>query len=119
MQATQTNRETLETLFGSETFFTPEAEYEFRAEDFTAEIPQTGERFDSREALRDMQKGMGQPPAVALKRITGEGDVWVVEAVQTYEEDGDYYVCVLVEFDNGKISKETRYYGPPLKTSRT
>ena len=119
MPTTQTNRETLETLFSGETFSTPEVEYEFRAEDFTAEIPQTGETFESREALRDMQKGIGTPPNVALKRITGEGDVWVVEAVQTYEEDGDYHVCVLVEFDNGKIARETRYYGPPLKPSRT
>ena len=118
MQTTQTNREVLETLFGGQTFSTPETEYELRAEDFTAEIPQTGERFDSREALRDMQRGMGKPPRVALKRITGEGDVWVVEAIQTYEDDGDYHVCVLVEFDNGKIAKETRYYGPPLKPDR-
>lgn len=118
MRTTETNRETLEALFGGETFFTPEAEYELRSEDFTAEIPQTGETFDSREALRDMQKGMVKPPNVALRRITGAGDVWVVEAVQTYEDDGDYHVCVLVEFDNGKIAKETRYYGPPLKPSR-
>ena len=118
MQATNTNKETLQTLFGGDTFHTPEVEYELRSEDFTAEIPQTGERFESREALRDMQKEFGQPPAVALKRITGEGDVWVVEAVQTYEKDGDYHVCVLVEFDNGKIRRETRYYGPPLQTNR-
>ena len=118
MQTTQTNREILEALFGGQTFSTPEAEYEFRSEDFTAEIPQTGERFDSRESLRDMQKGMGWPPTVALKRITGEGDIWVVEAVQTYKDDGDYHVCVIFEFDDGKIAKETRYYGPPLEPSR-
>jgi hypothetical protein len=118
MQATQTNREILETLFQGETFLTPEQEYEYRSEDFTGEIPQTGERIDSREALRDMQKGMGRPPAVSLQRLTGEGDFWAVEAIQTYEQEGDYHVCVLVEFDNGKIKRETRYYGPPLQTNR-
>lgn len=119
MRTTGSNRETLETLFGAATFTTPEAEYEFRSEDFSAEIPQTGERFESREALRDMQKEFGRPPAIRLKRITGEGDFWAVEAIQTYENGGDYHVCVLVEFNNGKISKETRYYGPPLQTTRT
>jgi hypothetical protein len=118
MHASHTNREILETLFQESTFLTPEDEYEFRSEDFTAEIPQTGERFESREALRDMQKGMGRPPAVSLKRLTGEGEFWAVEAIQTYEQEGDYHVCVLVEFDNGKIKKETRYYGPPLQAAR-
>lgn len=118
MQADQTNRKTLEALFGGATFTTPETEFEFRSEDFTAEIPQTEERFESREALRDMQQGMGSPPGVRLKRITGEGDFWAVEAIQTYGED-DYHVCVLVEFDRGKIKRETRYYGPPLQTERT
>lgn len=118
MSATQTNREILEALFQGDTFTSPEAEYEYRSEDFTAEIPQTRERFESREALRDMQKGMGQPPAVSLQKITGEGDFWAVEAIQTYEREGDYHVCILVEFDKGRIKKETRYYGPPLQPNR-
>ena len=118
MQICNSNKEVLERLFQESTFLTPEEEYEFRSEDFTAEIPQTGERFESREALRDMQKGMGQPPAVSLKRITGEGEFWAVEATQTYDQEGDYHVCVLVEFDNGKIRKETRYYGPPFQNTR-
>jgi len=119
VQTTQTNRETLEALFGGTTFSSPESEYELRTDDFTADIPQTGEHFESREALRDMQRTFGQPPAVALKRIIGEGDVWVVEAVQTYADNGDYHVCVIFEFDSGKIRKETRYYGPPIKTDRS
>ena len=118
MQTTNSNKEVLERLFQESTFLTPEEDYEFRSEDFTAEIPQTGERFESREALRDMQKGMGRPPAVSLKRITGEGEFWAVEATQTYDQEGDYHVCVLVEFDNGKIKKETRYYGSPFQNTR-
>lgn len=118
MQTIQTNREILEALFQEDTFLTPEQEYEYRSEDSTAEIPQTGERFGNREALREMQKRMGRAPAVSLRRLTGEGDFWAVEAIQTYEHEGDYHVCVLVEFDNGKIKKETRYYGPPLQTNR-
>ena len=115
----QTNREILETLFNGDTFKTPEVEYQYRSDNFTAEIPQTGELFESREALRDMQKDFDQPPALSLKRITGEGDTWVVEAIQTYEDKGDFHVCVIVEFADGKIAKETRYYGAPLTTDRS
>jgi hypothetical protein len=118
VHTTTTNREILEDLFGGDSFHTPEYEYQFRSDAFTAEIPQTGERFESREALRDMQAAMGQPPDVAVKRISGEGGFWVVEAVQTYDDRGMFHVCVIVEFEGGKIVRETRYYGPPLQTDR-
>jgi hypothetical protein len=119
MASTATNREILEDLFSGETFPTPDYEYQFRSDDFVAEIPQTGERFESREALRSMQEGMGEPPSLSLKRIVGEGDLWVVEAIQDYESDGEFHVCAVVEFKDGKIVRETRYYGPPLQTDRT
>lgn len=118
MQSTQNNREVLQTLFQGDTFLTPEQEYGYRSEGFTAEIPQTGERFESREALRDMQLKIGQPPVVSLQRLTGSGDFWAVEAIQTYDQEDAYYVCVLIEFEDGRIRKETRYYGPPLQTTR-
>lgn len=114
-----TNRTILETLFEGDSFRSPDQEYEFRSDDFIAVIPQSGERIESREALRDMQKALGNPPILALKRIVGEGDVWVVEATQTYDDSGTYHVCVIVEFDDGKITRETRYYGAPIKTDRT
>lgn len=114
---TQSNRQILETLLEGG-FKTPEVEYGYRSEDFVAEIPQTGEVFD-RDSLMEMQKAMGDAPAVEVKRITGEGDVWVVEAVNSYSEQGDFYVCVVAEFRDGQIIRETRYYGPPLETDRT
>lgn len=105
-------RAILESIFAGGTFKSPDEEYELRAEDFLAEIPQTGERWESREALRDMQHGFGAPPAVRVERIRGAGDLWVVETVQTYERDGEHHTCVVIEFDGGKIARETRYYAP-------
>lgn len=58
-------------------------------------------------------------PSVRLERITGEGDLWVVETVNTYEGDGDYYTCAIVEFVHGKVTRETRYYAPPLEVERS
>ena len=105
-------RAIIETLFGGGTFKSPDEEYELRADDFTAEIPQTGERWESREALRDMQRGIGAPPAVRLEQVRGQGDLWVVEAVQTYERDGQHHTCIVIEFEGDKIVRETRYYVP-------
>lgn len=119
MESANHNRRVLESMFHGNTFTSPEFEYELRSENFVAEIPQTGEKFEGRDALKAMQEGFGEPPAVQLKRITGEGDVWVVEALQTYADQGAFHVCVLVEFKDGKISRETRYYGPPLETDRS
>lgn len=119
MQPSAGNRQILESMLEGETFKSPEFEYELRSDDFVAEIPQTGERFESREALRAMQEDFDKPPRIQVKEIRGEGDMWVVEALQTYEGQGDFHVCVIVEFDDGKICRETRYYGPPLTTQRS
>jgi hypothetical protein len=119
MASTTSNRQILQSMFEEGAFKSPEFEYELRSEDFVAEIPQTGERLESRDALKTMQESFNEPPNIQLKEIRGEGDIWVVEAVQTYEAGGDFHVCVIVEFSGGKISRETRYYGPPLTKGRT
>lgn len=51
-----------ESILEGETFESPEFEYEARSEDFVAEIAQAGERFETREALRAMQKSFDEPP---------------------------------------------------------
>jgi hypothetical protein len=108
----QQKRAILESMFAGPTFTSPDVEYGYRGPDFLAEIPQTGERWESREALREMQSGFGAPPAVRLERIRGQGDLWVVEAVQTYQRHGEQHTCVIVEFEGDKIARETRYYAP-------
>jgi len=119
METAASNRQILESMFEEKAFKSPEFEHELRSDDFVAEIPQTGERFDSRDALKAMQENLGEPPRIQLKEIRGEGDIWIVEAIQSYQSEGDFHVCVIVEFNNGKISRETRYYAPPLTTQRT
>lgn len=119
MATSDDNRRILESMFEGKTFKSPQFEYELRSDDFVAEIPQTGERFEGREALKAMQEGFDEAPAVQLKRISGEGNTWAVEALQTYKDEGQWHVCVLVAFTDGKISRETRYYAPPLETNRS
>jgi hypothetical protein len=105
------NEQLLVEMFSGPTFRSPADEYDYRAESFVAEIPQDGRRFESRDELRAMQESFGDPPGVEVRRMVGEGDVWVVETIQHYET-GAQFACIVVEFTDGKISRETRYYVP-------
>jgi SnoaL-like domain len=95
----------------------PEHEYELRHPDCLVDIPQSGERFD-REGLREMQRNFpGGPPEMNLVRLAGEGDAWVAECESDYGEDrgGTFNVCLILEFEDGKIKRETRYYAEPFE----
>jgi hypothetical protein len=92
----------------------PALEYEARHEDFTLEIPQSGERL-GRDGLRRLQESFpGGAPEVRLRRLTGGGDVWVREGVVRYADGRVFHSAMVVEFRDGKIWKETRYYGEPF-----
>jgi hypothetical protein len=97
---------------------TPDAEreYDLRHPDCVIDIPQSEERFD-RKGMREMQRKFpGGPPDMRLERLTGEGDVWVAELVSDYGEErgGTVNVCLILEFADRMIVRETRYYAEPF-----
>jgi hypothetical protein len=94
----------------------PALEYEARHEDFTVEFPQSGERLD-RDGLRRLQTTFpgGAPPKIQLRRLTGAGDVWFGETVIHYPDGSVAYGVGRIEFRDGKIWKETRYYAEPFQ----
>jgi hypothetical protein len=93
----------------------PAVEYEARHEDFTAEFPQSGERLD-RDGLRKLQEHFpGGAPKIRLRRLSGGGDVWFGESVIRYADGTVAYGVARVEFRDGKIWKETRYYAEPFQ----
>jgi hypothetical protein len=91
-----------------------EQEYEMRHEDVVIDIPQSGERIRGRDNLKAMQDAYPGPPKITLRRIVGSGDVWVVEARSDYS-GRIYYVAMIIEFREGKIIRETRYYADPFE----
>ena len=106
-------RATLAELVGA---LDSDAEYELRHEDFVADMPQSGERIRGRDAMRELQRAFppDTKPAFTLRRITGAGDLWAVEA------EGDYggqifHTVLLLELRDGKILRETRYYAEPFE----
>jgi hypothetical protein len=91
----------------------PVEEHELRHPDFVMEMPQSGERIRGRENMRAMQENYPGPPNIALRRVVGSGDVWAIQARSNYN-GRVYHVVVIVEFRDGKIVRETRYYADPF-----
>lgn len=84
------------------------------ASDVVLEWPQSGERIVGGENRRAIYSRFPSLPAVMVRRMTGAGDVWVLEAGLDYG-DGDPYQCVFIfELRNGLIAKETAYWAKPF-----
>jgi hypothetical protein len=82
-------------------------------EDFIQEWPQSGERVRGKDACLNIARNYpGGPPEARLKRISGEGDHWVVEAVSRYPDGVEYHVVAILELRGGKVARETDYFGP-------
>jgi hypothetical protein len=85
----------------------PDVEHAMRHPDFVADMPQSGERFASREALREMQRALPDPPKIMLRRVVGEGDVWVAEATSDYSGQR-FHTVLILEMREDLILRETR-----------
>ena len=77
--------------------------------DGVLDYPQSGERFQGRDAI---SKQRGAHPAdrhFTVLRIVGGGAVWVSECIITYDGVPNYSVSIM-EFQNGSVVHETQYF---------
>ena len=44
--------------------------------------------------------------------MSGEGDHWVVQGTSRYPDGTDYHIVAILELRDGKIFRETDYFGP-------
>ena len=110
-------RQGLDGLLGTDGHgLSPAREYEVRRPDVVIDMPQSGERFRGRDSIRTMQEMWPEPaPVITVRKVTGGGHVWVVEADTSYAGDQGQSV-VMFELDNdGLITGETRYYTKPFE----
>jgi ketosteroid isomerase-like protein len=94
----------------------PEAEYEWRHEDFIADMPQSNERVRGRENMRAFQRAYPPEtlPKFDVRRVVGGGDVWTVLATGDYGGQ-IFHLAIVFEFRDGRILRETRYYAEPFE----
>ena len=78
------------------------------------DMPQSGERIRGRANMKAMQDAYPGPPTITIRRMVGTGDVWVVEGRSDYN-GRIYHVANIIEFREGKIIRETRYYADPFE----
>jgi hypothetical protein len=91
-----------------------EQEYALRHEDVVIDMPQSGERIRGRDHMKAMQRAYPVPPTITVRRVVGSGEVWVVEGRSDYG-GRIYHIANILEFREGKIMRETRYYTDPFQ----
>ena len=95
-----------------------EVEHQIYREDAVLEYPQSGERIRGRRNIQASRTAEPSSKRFTVGRILGAGDLWVTEFVLTYDGQPSYTVSVM-EFDGGKVARETQYFGDPFEPAHS
>lgn len=91
-----------------------EAEHDIYADDAICDYPQSGERIVGRRNLQALRgHHPDKPSGFDVRRIQGEGDLWITEYTITYNGRAACTISVM-EFQNGKVVHETQYFSEPF-----
>ena len=91
-----------------------EAEHAIYAEHAVLEYPQSRERIRGRQGIQASRMAQPDRKRFAVRRILGAGDLWISELVLTYG-DRPFHVVSIMEFEGGKVLRETQYFGEPFE----
>jgi hypothetical protein len=86
-----------------------EAEHKIYLENAVLDYPQSGERIHGRQNIQESRTVQPNKKRFTIRRITGDGDLWVTEFVLTYDGVPSYAVSIM-EFREGLIAHETQYF---------
>ena len=90
-----------------------EQEHKIYKEDAVLEYPQSGERIRGRARIQSSRAAQPNQRRFKVRRILGSGDLWITEYVLTYDGRPSYTVSIM-EFSDGKVIRETQYFGDPF-----
>jgi hypothetical protein len=92
-----------------------EAEHDIYVDDAICDYPQSGERVLGRKNLQALRSHHpGKPAGFNVRRMLGNGNLWVTEYTLTYQGKPAYTVS-LMEFRDGKVVHETQYFADPFE----
>ena len=91
-----------------------EVEHEIYREDATLDYPQSGERIRGRRNIQESRAVQPNNKRFTVRRIMGNGDLWITEFMLTYDGVPTYTVSIM-EFRDGKVASETQYFCDPFK----
>jgi hypothetical protein len=90
-----------------------ELEHAIYADDAILDYPQSGERFRGRSRIQAQRGGHPAERHFTIRRIRGQGDLWVSECVITYDGVPTQTVSVM-EISDGLVTHETQYFADPF-----
>lgn len=84
---------------------------ELLTEEYTLELPQSGERIKGKAKIRDLHVNYPAKVHFVTRRVVGQGDLAVWEGTISYNDGPPMNRVAIFEFRNGKIARETDYFG--------
>ena len=90
-----------------------ETEHCIYLEDAVLEYPQSGERTRGRSNIQNQRASQPNKKRFSIRRILGDGDLWVTEFILTYDGKPSYTVSIM-EFKGDKVARETQYFADPF-----
>jgi ketosteroid isomerase-like protein len=92
-----------------------DAEHDIYADDVICDYPQSGERILGRMNLQALRgHHPGKPSGFEVRRIQGQGNLWITEYTITYQGRAACTVSIM-EFRDGKVIHETQYFADPFE----
>ncbi|GJH11188.1 nuclear transport factor 2 family protein [Caballeronia novacaledonica] len=92
-----------------------DAEHDIYDDDAICDYPQSGERIRGRANLQALRgHHPDKPSGFDVKRIQGEGNLWITEYMISYQGQAAYTVSIM-EFRDGKVIHETQYFSSPFE----
>ncbi|MDR5745009.1 nuclear transport factor 2 family protein [Caballeronia sp. LZ029] len=92
-----------------------DAEHDIYDDDAICDYPQSGERIRGRTNLQALRgHHPDKPSGFDVKRIQGEGNLWITEYMISYQAQAAFTVSIM-EFRDGKVIHETQYFSSPFE----
>ena len=93
-----------------------ETEHDIYHDDAVLEYPQSGERIRGRRDIQTTRTLQANKKRFYVRRILGSGGLWITEYILTYDDQPSHTVSIM-EFRDGKVARETQYFGDPFEAS--
>ncbi|CCE07624.1 conserved hypothetical protein [Bradyrhizobium sp. STM 3843] len=91
-----------------------EVEHEIYHADAVLDYPQSGERIRGRRNIQESRTIQPNKKHFKVRRMIGNGDLWITEFVLTYDGRPSYTVSIM-EFRDGLVVHETQYFADPFE----
>lgn len=92
---------------------------EYASEDMVQEWPQSGERIRGLANIKKLTEGYGEAtgksPKMTFRRLTGGGDLYVIEGTIDYGDGIPVSYVAITELRDGKVVKSTEYFANPFE----